>query len=93
MISYNEWKHLWPEHRNKEGGFEPKTNEQKSKWKKVDLITLPEEVKGTNCFNCKFIAKKEGNVGYCTHKDVQEWVTSKMCCALWDHSNVKRSYD
>lgn len=81
-----------PETENKQGGFDPKTPEQKKKWKKVDLITLPKDVEGTNCFNCKHIVKKDDEVGFCTHKDILDWVTKNMCCAVWDNDKVIRKF-
>lgn len=80
------------ENRNRQGGFEPKTGEQQKKWKKVDLITLPSDVKGTNCANCVAYIKKTDNKGYCTNPNVLEWVTPRMCCAEWDNKGVKRSW-
>jgi hypothetical protein len=78
--------------KNAEGGFDPQTQQQLKVFKKVDLITLP--VEGTNCGNCMFIKNVDKNgVGFCTHKDVQEWVTKKMCCALWSHPQVKRQWN
>lgn len=81
-----------PDSRNKQGGFEPETEEQKRKWKKIDLITLPEGVSGTNCSNCRYMASKGPGVGFCTHKEVLEFVTPRMCCAEWDNKKVKRSW-
>ena len=77
-----------PEHKNKQGVFDPKP-EDYAKWKKVDLITLP--VDGTNCFNCSFVAKKD-DIGFCTHSEILEWITPKMCCAKWDNPGVKRKF-
>lgn len=92
MEQFKEWlgkKHI-PK-KNTDGGFDPQTPQQLKVFKKVDLITLP--VDGTNCGNCMFMKtiNKDG-VGFCTHKDVKEWVTKKMCCALWSHTDVKRQW-
>ena len=57
--------------------------------KRVDLITLP--VSGTNCGNCKYI-DKEGDIGFCNHPEVKQYVNAKMCCSLWDHDKVKRQW-
>lgn len=82
------------QNKNKEGGLEYSGKDQKTA-KKVDLITLPSSIEGTNCSNCKFvkITDKEKGLGFCEHKDVQLPVTARMCCALWDHSDVKRSWE
>lgn len=79
--------------KNSAGGLEPNNNKQKQVFKKVDLITLPEGVEGTNCWNCEYITKKNKSQGFCAHEDIQQWVTKRMCCAKWDHPKVKRSWD
>lgn len=80
--------------KNEEGGLEYSDKDQKTA-KKVDLITLPSSIEGTNCSNCKYvkITDKEKGLGFCEHKDVQLPVTARMCCALWDHMDVKRSWE
>jgi|SRR5581483_4433938 len=75
--------------KNEQGGFDP-TKDQIAKFKKIDLITLP--VAGTNCGNCMFM-KPVDDVGFCTHKDVQEYITNKMCCVFWNNTGVKRKWD
>lgn len=100
MINYQEWKKNQefekgygkevPAKKNEQGGFDPSPG-QIAKFKKVDLITLP--VEGTNCGNCMFMKpSSQDGVGFCTHKDIQEWVTKKMCCALWNNADVKRKW-
>ncbi len=75
------------------GGYDYNENEQKIA-KKVDLITLPKSVEGTNCSNCLYVqildAKK--GLGFCTHKDILLPVTAKMCCALWNNKDAERSW-
>ena len=61
--------------------------------KAVDLITLPESVEGTNCFNCKYIKKWDFEAGFCMNKKIELPVTSKMCCALWDAEGTIRSWE
>lgn len=64
--------------------------------KKADLITLPPAIKGTNCFNCKYISDKDGlekGLGYCKHPKVKQYVTNRMCCALWDSSGSIRAWE
>lgn len=79
--------------KNAEGGFDPTTTEQVKVFKNADLITLP--VIGTNCANCMFVkvTDEKAGIGYCMHKNVQEWVTSKMCCKYWSHPDVKRQWE
>jgi hypothetical protein len=104
MIDYRSWlehseggemsEHLpsKPLEKNKLGGFDPETKEQVNIFKHVDLITLPKEVEGTNCSNCRFV-RKQNNLGFCTHKEIQQWVTPRMCCAYWSHDDVKRLWE
>lgn len=72
MISFNEWKNN-------------PSNMQRAK--KVDLITLPPKISGTNCGNCKFIKD-----GFCTNKEVQMKVNSHQCCSLWDAEGAIRPW-
>lgn len=80
-----------PKKKNAQGGFDP-TPEQIKVFKKVDLITLT--VSGTNCGNCMYFRKDEDKkgVGYCIHREVQEWVTDKMCCAEWSRDDIVRKW-
>lgn len=54
-----------------------------------DLITLPKNIKGTNCGNCKFIELVNE---YCKNPKIDQKVTFNMCCALWDADGVKRAW-
>lgn len=58
--------------------------------KKVDLITLPKNLTGTNCAigNCKYT--DENN--FCTHPKIMLPVTDKMSCSLWDNDEAMRSW-
>lgn len=58
---------------------------------RVDLVVLPPDVEGKNCGNCMYF-EKSGDIGWCEHKEVRQWVTPRMCCSLWDHKDVKRSW-
>jgi hypothetical protein len=73
---------------NQQGGFDHENDKQKKVFKKVDLITLPEDVKGTNCGNCRFIKNK-----FFTHLEIQNWVNDRMCCAYWDNDGARRSWE
>jgi hypothetical protein len=60
--------------------------------KRVDLITLPASVEGTNCGNCEYV-EGTGDVLYCRHPEVRQNVTRRMCCALWDHPRAERAWE
>lgn len=60
--------------------------------KKADLITLPKNVPGTNCSNCKFVTEK-GKGHFCDHPEVQMVVTKKNCCAFWDAEGAIRAWE
>ena len=87
MKSYNEWK------KNKLGGMNPENSKQIEKFKKYDLITLPKDVSGTNCSNCKFVTNIKNGVGFCDNKKIKEHVTARNCCVLWDAKGVIRSWE
>lgn len=63
--------------------------EELERAKETDLITLPESVKGTNCGNCKFM---DVDKNWCDNKKVNQKVTDRMCCALWDAPGSKRPW-
>jgi hypothetical protein len=59
--------------------------------KEADLVTLPEQVTGTNCANCKWV---EGN--FCKNPKVNQDLKDsapRMCCALWDAEGTKRAWE
>lgn len=64
---------------NKYGGLKPPNKEYIAMSKRVDLVTLP----GKDTVKVK---------GFCYHKDINDWVTERMCCALWDGKGVIRDY-
>jgi len=57
---------------------------------KYDLITLPDEVIGTNCGNCKFFNFENFN---CNNQKIAQRVGVRMCCNLWDAEGVKRKWE
>ena len=81
-----------PVDKNDRGGLDPKGDAQIRKFKQVDLITLPQGVAGANCFNCEYIeiTDRSKGIGFCKHKEVQEWVTKKMLCPKWSHPDLIR---
>lgn len=64
---------------NENGGIKPYNDSYAKMAKEVDLITLPG--KGT---------ATEKTI--CEHEKVMDWVTERMCCALWDGEGTKREY-
>ncbi len=72
--------------KNSQGGY-MQSGEELARAKKADLLTLPPGVEGTNCANCKF--QKDG---FCKHKEVQQAVTPRMCCAFWDAEGCVRAW-
>lgn len=78
--------------RNKEGGLDPEDKYLLERAKKADLITLPKEVTGTNCYNCKFVSDKTKESGFCKHPQVKMLVNNRMCCSFWDNKGVHRPF-
>lgn len=96
-MEFNEWVNKKEEEKsrlpkptktNSQGGFDP-TSKEIPVFKKADLITLPEDVKGTNCFNCEYV-RKDGDTGFCVNENVKQWVNKRMCCAFWSNHDVHR---
>jgi hypothetical protein len=73
-------------------GYTYTTASERATAKKVDLITLPISVDGTNCRNCKFYEKPSDIASLCIHPQIMLPVTFRQCCALWDHKDVLRSF-
>jgi hypothetical protein len=65
---------------NENGGLKAPSDEYIKMSKEVDLVTLPG--KGT-------VKEK----AFCDNDHVMEWVTERMCCALWDGEGTKREYN
>lgn len=64
---------------NENGGIKPYSKNYVKMSKEVDLVTLP----GKATVSEKAI---------CEHKKIMDWVTERMCCALWDGEGTKREY-
>lgn len=78
---------------NKLGGINELDKPALERAKKADLVTLPNDVEGTNCYNCKWISKyKEEYKRMCTHPYVRQYVNERMCCAFWDNSGCYRAF-
>jgi hypothetical protein len=78
---------------NKLGGVSDDDGKSLERAKESDLITLPKNVTGTNCYNCKFIGDKDENAGYCKHPKVKQYVNERMCCIRWSHSGEYRAFE
>jgi hypothetical protein len=78
-----------PAQTDKQGGIVP---QDLAVAKRVDLITLPQSVRGTNCFNCRWVQHDGSGVGFCDHPKVQQEVNARNCCALWDNEGVIRPW-
>lgn len=90
MKSYNEWLVEHGDHskikKDAQGGIVPQDMKAA---KKVDLITLPPGIEGTHCLNCEYV-KKDEDLHFCDHPEIQQYVNKRNCCAYWDHHDVKR---
>lgn len=64
---------------NEYGGLKAPNVQYEKMSKKVDMVTLP----GKATVKEKF---------WCDNNQVYDFVTSRMCCALWDAENVKRDF-
>ena len=54
--------------------------------KLVNLVTLPDKVRGANCGNCSSYSKQDGGVRFCTNALVKQEVSARMHCSLWEHN-------
>jgi hypothetical protein len=76
---------------NAQGGVNETDKLALERAKKVDLITLPDDIEGTNCYNCKWISgHKSKNHAMCTHPKVRQFVNERMCCILWTNEGEYR---
>jgi hypothetical protein len=79
--------------KNKQGGIEDHSRLALERAKKVDLITFPKGIVGTNCFNCSFIRNKGKDIGYCYNPDINQYVNGRMCCNLWHERGTLRAWE
>lgn len=81
---------------NDHGGVLPQTESEAMRARNADLISLPPQVVGTNCGNCMYVRSttrfKGIAIGMCIHPRVNQPVSSRMCCALWDAEGVIRDF-
>lgn len=78
---------------NKQGGIDDIYSDSLKRAKNVDLVTLPENISGTNCYNCKWIKEKTRSKGYCSNPRVSQYVNNRMCCAIWDSNDALRNFE
>lgn len=68
-----------PKELNENGGLTPTGDDLKAA-KEYDLITLAGKA---------IAASKQ----HCTHPDIDQMVTKRMCCALWDANGCIRAWE
>jgi hypothetical protein len=78
--------------KNPRGGINDMEKGALMRAQKADLVTLPPNVRGTNCFNCKFLKDRVPSHGYCANHQVLQYVNGRMCCALWDSHGTYRPF-
>lgn len=79
--------------KNKFGGVDPDTPEAAARAKAVDLITMPIDIKGTNCGNCMFFSKQGSSGALCQHPEVRQPVNERMCCNRWNAKGTHRPWE
>lgn len=79
-------------HKNAIGGVNDMDKGAIDRARKTDLVTLPKDVTGTNCFNCRYIKDQFKGIGYCKNPSVLQYVNARMCCALWDRIGAYRPF-
>lgn len=78
---------------NRQGGYDPENIAALERAANADLVTLPLNVVGTNCGNCRFVTATGQGTGFCNHPSVLQPVTTRMCCALWDAHGTLRTWE
>ena len=78
-----------------QGGVIQTNRQAERRSRDADLLTLPTNIPGTNCANCKFITDVQNagpvHVGYCVHPKLQMYVTNRQCCSYWDAIGALRT--
>lgn len=78
-----------PLEKNDLGGVNNSDPDAIKRAKDADLVTLPKEVKGTNCYNCQWISSDKKPYGkMCKNPKVKQFVNERMCCALWANKGM-----
>jgi hypothetical protein len=82
-----------PLEKNDQNGVNDTDKDALERAKHADLVTLPEDVKGTNCYNCKWISSDKKAYGsMCKHPKVKQYVNARMCCALWANKGMYQPF-
>jgi hypothetical protein len=83
-----------PLERNDLDGINDMDKDALERAKSVDLVTLPKDVKGTNCYNCKWISLNKKPYGsMCKNKKVNQFVNARMCCVLWANKGMYEPFE
>lgn len=79
--------------KNSLGGVNDMNEPALERARNTDLVTLPQAVRGTNCYNCKWIsdARQPGHAK-CHNKLVDQDVNGRMCCVLWSAKGEYRPF-
>lgn len=76
---------------NRNGGMDYASEFDRDRARAADLITLPREINGTNCGNCLYSVKSKSGMECDNPKLHGIAITSRQCCAYWDHQGSIRS--
>jgi len=79
--------------KNNNGGLEDLDKDALSRAKHADLITFTQDIPGTNCFNCQWIRDKSQEAGYCSNKEIRQYVNGRMCCNYWNKPGTLRAWE
>jgi hypothetical protein len=71
FLSTKKFEDVTKEELNKQGGMKDQTPEEKSRARKIKLITLPGDMKVTTKY-------------WCDVSSVDQWVTEHMWCRCWE---------
>lgn len=61
------------------GGFSLSDPQQLDNAKKAVLVSMPHDITGTNCANCKYFSND-----FCNHPQMKLAVNERQCCNYWD---------
>jgi hypothetical protein len=82
---------------DRNGGVIPPTKSDLQRAKNVDLVRLPKDMCGTRCDLCKFYETIPARdvavgIGWCIHESVDQLVSERQCCALFDCAGIIRPW-
>lgn len=70
------------------GGIDPRDPEAIARAQQSELKTLPADVEGANCSNCKWSRPLPDGTALCNNPSLMQEVTPRMICVLWEHPGV-----